>query len=67
MFKILPGILIPADLPSKGCSIKQLLESTWWQGPYWLYNYENWNQTEFCFNNDEVDHELKKQARKNEL
>ncbi|XP_015189504.1 PREDICTED: uncharacterized protein LOC107073390 [Polistes dominula] len=51
----------PADLPSRGCSSSQLLESKWWLGPDWLYNTESyWPTSRANINEDEVCTECKK-------
>lgn len=31
-----PGDINPADIPSRGCNSKVLLETQWWMGPEWL-------------------------------
>ncbi|KAJ8909823.1 hypothetical protein NQ315_003701 [Exocentrus adspersus] len=57
----LPGTSNPADLPSRGCSPKQLLESKWWEGPNWLYeDPEIWPFSNFDNNEEEICAERKK-------
>ena len=31
-----PGVMNPADLPSRECRVPQLLQNRWWEGPAWL-------------------------------
>jgi hypothetical protein len=31
-----PGVMNPADLPSRGCTVPQLLQTRWWKGPAWI-------------------------------
>jgi hypothetical protein len=32
----------PADIGSRGANIQQLINSTWWTGPTWLADENNW-------------------------
>lgn len=48
-----PGSHNPADLPSRGCSTRQLLETRWWEGPDWLRQTENyWPEHEVHYDED---------------
>jgi len=56
----IPGEQNPADLPSRGCSPKLLLESKWWEGPRWLYHpEESWPSNQKEIDENEVSKELK--------
>lgn len=56
------GSLNPADLPSRGCTVKQILSSRWWEGPEWLYEaWKKWPMhKEWSCDENEVSKELKK-------
>ncbi|XP_036140495.1 uncharacterized protein LOC118644872 [Monomorium pharaonis] len=56
-----PGDLNPADLPSRGCTPTQLVQSNWWLGPTWLHRLESdWPTTQGEFNEEEIKGESKK-------
>ncbi|UYV80799.1 hypothetical protein LAZ67_19001760 [Cordylochernes scorpioides] len=51
----------PADLPSRGSSVKKLIEHKWWEGPSFLWSEEaSWNQFDPIFDEEEINKELKK-------
>ncbi|XP_070515344.1 uncharacterized protein [Cardiocondyla obscurior] len=60
------GLSNPADLPSRGCTVSQLISSRWWEGPRWLYEkIENWpTHDEWSCDENEINLELKKTASK---
>ena len=60
-WRFIPGKYNPADLPSRGCSPAQLLDSKWWRGPQWLYGPElSWPLEDGNLDEQEVMSEMKK-------
>lgn len=56
-----PGNLNPADLPSRGSSVKKLLQCRWWEGPVWLKeNPEQWPQPAVTYDEAEILKERKR-------
>ncbi|KAI5638994.1 pao retrotransposon peptidase domain-containing protein [Phthorimaea operculella] len=57
------GNLNPADLPSRGCNAKTLVESKWWDGPSWLkQKSKELPKSTVEINTEEVDKERMKNA-----
>ncbi|GFW87490.1 uncharacterized protein TNCV_1301351 [Trichonephila clavipes] len=60
-WKHIPGILNPADLPSRGCGVVELIASLWWEGPSWLNKpREEWPLSEACPDRAIIDSERKR-------
>ncbi|CAG7834409.1 unnamed protein product [Allacma fusca] len=60
-WKHVPGNLNPADLPSRGCTSRQLLNSRWWEGPVWLKASPNeWPVSHLNCDEQEVNKEKRK-------
>ena len=56
-----PGHMNPADLPSRGCLPKKLLETKWWYGPNWLLEQqEHWPKQSFDVEEEKVQEEKQK-------
>lgn len=56
-----PGEINPADLPSRGSTMKKLLQCRWWEGHTWLYeDPEHWPQHEEQLHEHEVNAEKRK-------
>ncbi|UYV76793.1 hypothetical protein LAZ67_14002028 [Cordylochernes scorpioides] len=50
----------PADLPSRGSSVKKLIEHKWWEGPSFLWSEEpSWNQFDLIFDEEEINKSIK--------
>lgn len=60
-WKHISGTYNPADIPSRGCSVKQLIESRWWEGPPWLRRTQTeWPISRWEYDENEVASERKK-------
>ncbi|GFT91726.1 integrase catalytic domain-containing protein [Trichonephila clavipes] len=65
-WKYVPGNMNIADLLSRGCSPRQMLNSKWWEGPSWLkQNSEYWPDGEISCDPQEVNVERKKTKNAN--
>lgn len=62
----LPGILNPADLPSRGCNAKKYFENRWWEGPKWLYE-EQSKWPRYDIKNLSIDEDTVKKEEKKEV
>ena len=64
LWKYVPGELNPADLPSRGCQAKQMLDSRWWERPDWLRETsDNWPKLTGKVDENEVGGELRRSAQ----
>jgi len=56
-----PGVMNPADLPSRGIEPSKFIQSNWWEGPAWLkLDRSEWPSTDCQPNEEEVNAERKK-------
>ncbi|XP_011700215.1 PREDICTED: uncharacterized protein LOC105457307, partial [Wasmannia auropunctata] len=64
----IPGTMNPADLPSRGCTAKHLVESRWWEGPKWLKSSkQQWPIGDHATNEEEINKEMKKSVNKKKI
>lgn len=60
-----PGLLNPADLPSRGSSPANFVKTTWWEGPDWLKRQRTeWPSGQEEINEDDILIEMKKASTK---
>ena len=60
-----PGAINPADLLSRGCTIAQLVQLRWWEGPSWLKRpQKQWPQEELLVDEEHVNLEICKSSKK---
>ena len=68
VWRHVPGVQNPADLPSRGCTPAELVASRWWEGPAWLkLSRSEWPATEFNTNEEEINSEVKKLSVRNSV
>ena len=56
-FRYVPSKDNPADIPSRGCSLNSLTESTWFNGPSWLHQPNKWPKNENFEINESISEE----------